>query len=380
MVGTMVDITDKKMVDQALRESEGRYRSLTQAALDGIIGIDEKGDITFWNKGATRIFGHTEKEAVGQGFVDLVVPKDYRESVAQKAKDFYETGELGPMIGKVSESVALRKNEDVFPVELSIAPVRSGGRWESVVVVRDISERRQVEEAKSRLLSNISHELRTPLTSIEGYAKFMLTGKLGELSANHDRCLNIIADESDRLRTLIDDSLDLMTMDSGGLEIEMGEVTLTDIIDQLVSSMKIELDEKEITLAKEIHSSKKSIKGDPDRLFQLFSNLLSNAVKFTPEGGSIEIRSREEKGNLVIEVVDTGIGIPSKELPRIFERFYQVDSSLARKYGGMGLGLAICDEIVEAHGGRIEAESKEGKGSVFRVSLPQDRDDANGEQ
>ncbi|MHA2265441.1 MAG: PAS domain S-box protein, partial [Candidatus Thorarchaeota archaeon] len=191
MVGTMVDITDKKMVDQALRESEGRYRSLTQAALDGIIGIDEKGDITFWNKGATRIFGHTEKEAVGQGFVDLVVPKDYRESVAQKAKDFYETGELGPMIGKVSESVALRKNEDVFPVELSIAPVRSGGRWESVVVVRDISERRQVEEAKSRLLSNISHELRTPLTSIEGYAKFMLTGKLGELSANHDRCLNI---------------------------------------------------------------------------------------------------------------------------------------------------------------------------------------------
>jgi PAS domain S-box-containing protein len=380
MVGTMVDITDKKMADQALKESEERYRSLTQAALDGIIGIDDRGGITFWNKGATRIFGYPDEEAIGQDFVELVVPKDYRESVAQKAKDFYETGAAGPMIGKVSEAVALRKDDEVFPVELSIAPVRSRGKWESVVVVRDISERRQIEEAKNRLLSNISHELRTPLTSIEGYAKFMLTGKLGEVSANHERCLNIIAEESDRLRTLIDDTLDLMTIDSGGIEMEMSEVTLTDIIEQLVSSMEIELNEKDISLAKNLSSNMKSIEGDPDRLFQLFSNLLSNAMKFTPEGGSIEIRSREEKGNVVVEVVDTGIGIPSEELPRIFDRFYQVDSSLARKYGGMGLGLAICNEIVEAHGGRIEAESKEGEGSVFRVSLPRVREDTNEKQ
>jgi PAS domain S-box-containing protein len=370
MVGTMVDITDKKKADRALRESEERYRSLTQAALDGIIGIDGKGCITFWNKGSTRIFGHAEEEAIGRDFVELLVPKDHRERVSKKSKEFHENGALGPMTGKVSEAVALRKSNEIFPVELSIAPVRSKGSWESVVVVRDISERRQIEEAKTRLLSNISHELRTPLTSIAGYAKFMLTGKLGELCGNHERCLNIIADESDRLRTLIDDTLDLITIDSGGAEMEMNDVTLTEIIEQLISSMEIELKEKHISLEKKIPGDMRPIKGDEDRLFQLFSNLLSNAMKFTPKGGLIEIRSREEDGDIVVEVADTGIGIPADELPRVFERFYQVDSSLARKYGGMGLGLAICDEIVEAHGGKIEAESTEGRGSVFRVSLP----------
>jgi PAS domain S-box-containing protein len=379
MVGTMVDITDKKMADEALRESEERYRSLTQAALDGIIGIDGKGCITFWNKGATRIFGHSEEDVIGRGFMDLLVPTDHRETVSKKSREFFENGALEPMTGKVSEAVGLRKNNEVFPVELSIAPVRSKGNWDSVVVVRDISERRQVEEAKTRLLSNISHELRTPLTSIEGYAKFMLTGKLGELCENHERCLNIIADESDRLRTLIDDTLDLMTIDSEGEEMEMKEVTLTEVIEQLVSSMDIELKEKHILLGKKISGNMRPVKGDEDRLFQLFSNLLSNAIKFTPDGGSIEIRSKEDNGNIVIEVADTGIGISSEELPRIFERFYQVDSSLARKYGGMGLGLAICNEIVEAHGGKIEAESTEGKGSVFRVSLPGVKEDNDGE-
>jgi signal transduction histidine kinase len=249
-----------------------------------------------------------------------------------------------------------------------------------VSVVRDITDRKNAEEVKETFLSNITHELRTPLTSIEGYTGLLLSGKIGELHEKHRKCLEVVAEDSDRLRTLIDNALDLMAVDAGRLDLDMSGVSIPMIVDQIISSLKIELENKGISLFRRMSPNLELVRGDSGKLFQLFSNLLVNAMKFTPDGGSIEISSKSSNGFATVEITDTGIGISSEDLPYVFDRFYQADSSRSNRFRGMGLGLAICREIAEAHGGEIEADSQVGKGSVFRVTLPLDTEVLNDEE
>jgi two-component system sensor histidine kinase BaeS len=157
----------------------------------------------------------------------------------------------------------------------------------------------------------------------------------------------------------------------------MSEVSIPVIVDQIVSSLRIELENKGITLFRRMSPDLELVKGDSGKLFQLFSNLLVNAMKFTPDRGSIQIRSESNNGFAIVEISDTGIGISPDDLPHVFDRFYQADSYRNKKHRGMGLGLAICKEIAEAHGGEIEADSQVGKGSVFRVTLPLDTEVSN---
>ena len=374
-VGITKDITKRKEAEEEIRRSEERFRTLFEFAPDACVLFDTEGNFVDGNKAAEKLLGYTLEEVLGKNLFDLgVFSHEDIECVLENLMETAKGKPSGP-----DEFVLKRKDGDRIPVETRTLPMNIEGRDMIYAVARDITLRKQADEAKVGLISNISHELRTPLTSIHGYVRFMLSGKMGEFSEKQKKALEIIAEESDRLRGLIDNFLDLMTIDTEGLRMDLNEISLPRIIDSLTSSMEVELEKKEISLSKDFSPDLDPIVGDEAKLRQALSNLLDNAIKFTPSRGAIQITAKKDDKAVVVEVADTGMGIVPEDIPHVFERFYQADSSSTRVFGGAGLGLAICKEIVEAHGGRIEVESEIGKGSVFRVVLPQVEEALDGE-
>jgi two-component system OmpR family sensor kinase len=228
---------------------------------------------------------------------------------------------------------------------------------------------RSSHQAQREFLANVSHELKTPLTSIQGFAQAILDGAVEEGDAR-DHAARVIFEESDRLRRLVEDLLDLARIDAGQIEFKRQPVDLKTLIVNVVEKMTLPAREKQVQLESHIAELPPMI-GDGDRLAQVFTNLIDNAVKHTPPQGKVVVRGETVSGWISIHVDDSGAGIPSEDLSRIFERFYQVDKARGGgKTRGVGLGLAISRQIVDAHGGRIVAQSALGKGSRFTVQLP----------
>lgn len=227
---------------------------------------------------------------------------------------------------------------------------------------------------KSEFLSNVSHELKTPLVSIRGYSELIYDEKLGTIPLSHKKPLEAIIRNTERLTRLIDSMLFLSIQQMGKPEIRMNmqPQSIDEIITSSMNDMKVQAEKKEITLIKD-SPAELIVIGDRDRLTEVLINLMDNAIKFTPSGGKITVKARddEEKADTVhITVTDTGIGMPEKVIPFLFQRFFQGDSSLTRKYGGTGLGLYICKNIFDAHKGEIWVESKEGVGTTMHLRLP----------
>jgi two-component system sensor histidine kinase ResE len=211
--------------------------------------------------------------------------------------------------------------------------------------------------------------LKTPLTSIQGFAQAMLDGAVAD-DDSRNRAAQVIYDESDRLRRLVEDLLDLARLDAGQIEFVRQPVNVEALLKSVVDKLVIPAGEKNIELVDRVNDLPTMV-GDGDRLAQVFTNLVDNAIKHTPEGGKVVVRGDTASGWISIHVDDSGAGIPSEDLSRIFERFYQVDKARSGGKGrGVGLGLAISRQIVESHGGRIVAQSSVGKGSRFTVQLP----------
>jgi signal transduction histidine kinase len=235
-------------------------------------------------------------------------------------------------------------------------------------------ELKELDRMKSDLLANVSHELRTPLTSIKGYAEYILEGKLGPVSGKQEKALGVVQRNLERLSKLINALLDYSFMDADQMVLHIKPFDLKTLSKQIVATLASELEKRAINFNVEIPDDLPLVMGDKDKLYLVLENLTINAIKFTEISGSITItaHSYENNGrpNVELKVIDTGIGIPKSELDRIFDRFYQVDATSKRKYGGMGLGLAIARSIVEAHHGMITAESEVGKGTTFTISLP----------
>jgi signal transduction histidine kinase/DNA-binding response OmpR family regulator/ligand-binding sensor domain-containing protein len=241
----------------------------------------------------------------------------------------------------------------------------------------------EADAAKSAFLSTVSHELRTPLTSVLGFAKIIkkrLDDRIFPLVPTDDRKiaqtvqqiqenLQVVVGEGERLTKLIDDVLDLAKIEAGKLEWNMGPVTIQEIVDHATAATSSLLEPKGLRLVKDVDPSLPMITGDRDRLIQVVINLISNAVKFT-DAGTITCRAVRQADMLVVSIVDTGLGIAPADQPKVFERFKQVGDTLTDKPKGTGLGLPICREIVEHHGGRVWVESELGKGSTFFFSLP----------
>jgi signal transduction histidine kinase len=239
-----------------------------------------------------------------------------------------------------------------------------------------VEKLKELDKLKSNFLATVSHELRTPLTSVIGYSEMLLEGLAGELASEQRDYVQIIMEKGDQLLQIINEVLDISKIEAGNIQLSCEAINLSDLLQQVSDAMMPQARRKEITLTYEMQNAVPSIWADRAKTRQVLLNLVSNAVKFTPRGGQVGVSAApctlaSGAPGVQIAVQDSGIGVPAEARDRIFEAFYQVDSSSTREYGGTGLGLSIVKNFVEAHGGRVWVDpASGGGGSVFYVQLP----------
>jgi signal transduction histidine kinase len=234
-------------------------------------------------------------------------------------------------------------------------------------------ELKSLDRMKDDFLSNVSHEFKTPLTSIQGYSQLISDGTLGEVNEQQQKAVETVLRNSERLRRLVDSLLYLSRAQSGKLNYSFEKLDIKDILEHAVQDLALQAASKNIELITDIPSDIPQLDLDRDKMMDVFVNLIDNAVKFTPDGGKVTVSAHVSEGSMYLDVEDTGIGIPEDKIPMLFQRFYQVDSSVKRRYGGTGLGLYICKKIVEDHKGDIYVSSEESKGTTVHVRLPLDQ-------
>ncbi|MEQ8222948.1 MAG: response regulator, partial [Candidatus Eremiobacterota bacterium] len=374
------DITESKESEKALRESEEKFRSITIAAQDGIIIMDNRGNISYWNRAAEKIFGYKEEEIVGKNLHHTLAPEYYKKEVAGAIEQWKHTGH-GNVIDKLVELKALKKDGTEIEIELSLSSVKMSDTWHAIGIVRDITEKTKVQKelkkakdaaeeaniAKSQFLANMSHEIRTPMNGIIGMTGLLLDT---ELTDTQREFALTIEKSADSLLNLINDILDFSKIESGKLKLEIVEFDLRAVVEDVVDLLAIKASEKKLAFGYLMYSNvSEMLRGDPGRVRQILINLTGNAIKFTEKGEVlISIKLEEDNDPYVkirFSVSDTGIGIPEDLIKNLFQSFSQVDSSITRKYGGTGLGLAISKYLAEMMDGEIGVESTSGKGSTF---------------
>ena len=228
----------------------------------------------------------------------------------------------------------------------------------------------ELNQLKSNFIANISHELRTPLTHIRGYLELMADNGLGPLNEHQAEAVAVMHRSEERLERLIEDLIEFSLVSRGDLTLHLGPMNLQDVFDEVFMEYMVKCEEKGLSLKSEIANQLPIVRGDHQKINWVLSQLLDNAVKFTGSGGRVQVGARHE-GNLVtIYIFDTGIGISQEKIKEIFEPFHQLDSSATRRYEGTGLGLAMAQQILEAHGSTITVRSKVGEGTYFEFKLP----------
>jgi two-component system phosphate regulon sensor histidine kinase PhoR len=349
---------------QDLGGERAKLAAILDSMAEGVIAIDSRGRILLLNPGARAIIGLQGETVAGRPFMEVIRQKELFDLVeACQTCGVGETCrrevELGPPINRILEAHAV--------------PVRIDFEGQgTLLVLHDITELRRLERVRTEFVANVSHELRTPLTSIRGYLETLLDGALEE-AANARRFLEVAHTHAERLGRLVDDLLQLSDIETGKVILKPAPLGLREVARAVLAMFENQAAAKNLALLNQVPPDIQ-VQADRDRLSQILVNLVDNAVKYTPEGGQITLRAaREPSGFVEIQVADTGIGIPSTDLPRITERFYRVDKTRSRELGGTGLGLAIVKHLVQAHGGDLWIESELGKGAMVRFTLPEAR-------
>jgi PAS domain S-box-containing protein len=354
---------------KALQASENFVRAIVETVVDGIITIDAEGIIQSLNPAAERIFGYSASEALGQN-VKILMPEPYRGEHDSYIRNYHETGDA-KIIGSGREVEGCRKDGSVFPVDLAVSEMHMDGRRMFTGIARDITDRKQAEQAKTEFISTVSHELRTPLTSIKGSLGLMKAGVAGPVPDEVHDLLKIAYDNSDRLVRLINDMLDIEKIAVGKMEFRMAPLDLSELVELAITSNKGYGEVHDVTFALTDTLPEAVVSGDTDRLMQVLANLMSNAAKFSPAGGQVDLSLTRVGESFRVAVRDRGPGIPEDYRDRVFEKFSQADSSDTRQKGGTGLGLSICKAIVDGHGGKLRFETKARGGTTFYFELPE---------
>jgi two-component system phosphate regulon sensor histidine kinase PhoR len=336
---------------------------ILQNVNDGILIIDAEGKIMMNNSAASKLLGIDKDSIEGKKLVEVVESYDVLNFVDKNLKNF--TGD--------STEISILYPQKRYLKCDAVSAILKGNEQVLIVVIKDVTNERELDNFRREFISNVSHELKTPLTSIHGYAETLLDDDFTDIeTVKH--FLEIIENESARMSRLINDLLDLQKLEEGKVKFEIEEIDLSKVIEYVSRIVKPLTESLKVELRTSCEGEVK-IEGDFDRLVQAVLNLTDNAVKYTSqkENGQkiVEVScSMIDDRECEIKVKDTGIGIPADSLSRLFERFYRVDKARSRKVGGTGLGLSIVKMIVEAHKGRIEISSEVGTGSEFRIVLP----------
>lgn len=374
---------------QKLRESEARLRGLLHTMNEGFLTVDENFRVRFVNERASIMTGRDRDDIVGADVFRLVEPSE-----RSRFRDMFQQTR-GRRPGRIQEEFTWRKAKGgTTPVMVSVAgvddPRERGARYSLVLtdvseligMQRELEDRaRQLERANEELrahdrakdlfLTNVSHELRTPLSTLRGYVEMLSSGSLGESEGPQSGAFSVMMRNIERLENMISEMIDFSRMEIQGIRLNWTLFPLHDWVQERVRSIEPQALLKDVSLTIHVDESLPVVWGDREKLGQVLGILLNNAAKFTKHGGAIQARAESGAGGeLVLAVSDTGIGIDSVHHERIFTKFFQVDGSMTRRYGGTGIGLSLAKSIVEAHGGTISVESELGRGSTFEVRLP----------
>jgi two-component system, OmpR family, phosphate regulon sensor histidine kinase PhoR len=330
-----------------LRREREESRTLLEALSDGVLAADKRGVIISTNAAARRLLGYGDAEPMpplGELFHDRAHRALIREVLT----------------GAVIEGRELDLGDRT--VVVSARPLEGGG---TLLVLSDVTDVRRLETIRRDFVANVSHELKTPLTAIAGYSETLAAESLDSQATGFAQT---IVDNARRMQRLVDDLLDLSRIESGTWQPEPHDIGIDAAAREAWRPFAERASSRKIDL--ETVTDSASVLSDPEALRQIFTNLFDNALRHTPTGGRIRVKAERRGNETLIRVTDTGTGIPAEHLPRIFERFYRVDPGRSRQEGGTGLGLSIVKHLVEAHGGRVEADSELGRGTTILLYFP----------
>ena len=381
LYGSALATEGQFLPEKKLLVSEKTIATIFEAAVDGIIIINEDGTILGFNKAAEKIFLLSAPEVIGKS-VTILMPEPHKSKHDAYVKRYLDTG-IAHIIGIGRKVDAVRANGEIFPIDLAVAEVKLGESKIFAGFVKDITEQRKMledlnhareeaersSEARGLFIARMSHELRTPLNSIIGFSGILQKNLNGGLKEKDLLYLDRIRRNGHSLLKLINSLLEFSKTTAGFQEIFAEEINLLDLIREIVDLMQVTLDEKRVQVNLELPECEIKVKTDAIKLRQIIQNLVDNAVKYSA-GGSVDVALKigpDNKLPVILEVRDTGPGIPPEHLDLIFEAFHQCDNSVTRKFGGAGLGLAIASSFAKLLGFQIKVDSVVGQGSCFSL-------------
>ena len=354
---------DVAEAQESIDAERRRLDSVLTHMTDGVIATDRRGKIIIINEMAQSMMGIDQDDALGQNLLSILkVDEDVTlRTILEKQDDMMLNGQEDgvPIVIRASFSLIQRESGFISGI---------------VCVLHDVTEQERIDEERKQFVSNVSHELRTPLTSMRSYIEALADGAWEDPELA-PRFLEVTQKETDRMIRMIQDLLHLSRIDAGKSILDLEIVNMTEMVDHVLNRFEMlihstEYEGKNYQIKKELLKEAVFVEVDPDRLLQVMDNIMNNAIKYSPDGGTITGRMQIRQQDVLVSITDEGMGIPQADLPKIFSRFYRVDRARSRAMGGSGLGLAISKEVIEQHGGKIWAESREGKGTTFNVLLP----------
>lgn len=327
--------------------------------LEGVVAVDTTGRVLFLNQALAKIFQIDSGNVKGKHLLE-VLRQNQLNSLLQSA--------LQDQKAK-TEDVRIFSPEERFFEAIAVPLIENNQLVGALLVLHDVTRVRRLEQVRRDFIANVSHEMRTPLSSIKGFAETLRTGALEDEKVAKE-FISSIEKQADNMTALVEDLLDLSAIESGQRVPSTERIELAGAVQEIVKTLLPIAKKKKITIENLIADESMVISADRGHLKQILINLMENAIKFNHEGGWIKLSAESAEKMFFLKVADSGSGIPSQDIPRIFERFYRVDKARSRAMGGTGLGLSIVKHLVEANGGSVSVESSVGKGSTFIVSFP----------
>jgi len=349
---TVADLTDKNL----------KFDSIMNSMTDAMLAVDTRYKIILINDIACRLFGiQNESDIIGTNIIELMrnnqINTFLRETVENNTPLLNEI-----TVGAPDDKVLRVYTNPIKPKD------SSGGNSGGILFIQDITNIKKLEQIRTEFVSNVTHELKTPLTSIRGFIETLRNGAIDDREVA-EKFLEIIDIEAERLYMLINDILQLSEIETKQKDTNIGTYNLKQIIEEVVSILQVPADKKGVRIDCAAEENIKVV-ANRDRIKQMLINLIDNSIKYNVENGNVSVKAYKDEGKIVISIKDTGIGIDSEHIPRIFERFYRVDKGRSRSMGGTGLGLSIVKHIVNLYNGDIKINSQPGNGTEFIIQLP----------